>query len=114
MQKKSVGMILNETCYRVISPGQWELFVRVSGITPDGIRIDLEQPQAGNHATWKVDREYLPVGEGLDLTLDRIDGETDAFRLFADGESAGVVTMRFEYPEHLMIQLHRDEEEQDD
>lgn len=111
MQKKSVGMIVNETCYRVLSPGQWELFVRVSGITPDGIRLDLEQPRTGPGPIWKVDREYLPVGEGLDLTLDRQDGETDSFRLFADDESAGLVTVRFEYPDHLILQLHREEDE---
>jgi catechol 2,3-dioxygenase-like lactoylglutathione lyase family enzyme len=111
MQNKSVGMIVNETCYRVTSPGHWELFVRVTGITEDGVRLDLEQPQGGNHATWKVDREYLPVGEGLDLTLDRLDGDTDSFRLFADDESAGMVTLRFELPEHLVMEMHREENE---
>jgi hypothetical protein len=109
MQKKSIGFILNETCYRIFCPGQWQLFVRVSAITPEGVRLDLEQPQTGPHTLWKVDRETLPVGEGLDLTLDRLDGETDSFRVFADDQSAGMATLRFEYPEHLMMQMHTED-----
>ena len=112
--KKTVGFILNDTCYRLSVLGQWQLFVRVSGITEDGIRLDLEEPQTGNHATWKVDRELLKVGEGLDLTLDRLDGDTDAFRIFADDQTGDVVTLRFEYPEHVMVELHKEPGEDDE
>jgi hypothetical protein len=86
------------------------LFVRVSAVGPDGVRLDLEQPQEGNHAIWKVDRETVPVGEGLDLTLDRLDGDTDSVRLFVDDESAGMVTLRFELPEHLAMEMYREED----
>ena len=107
MEKKTIGFILNETCYRITSPGQWQLFVRVSAITSEGVRLDLEQPHSGPHTLWKVDRETLPVGEGLDLTLDRLDGETDSFRVFADDQSGGMATLRFEYPEHLIMEMHQ-------
>ena len=100
------------TRYLVGRQGEWAFFLRVADGGTEGVHIDIDFTNREHPSILNPRRFTFPIGEGISLEMERVDGTEEAVTIWPDSLERNVVMVGLELPDGVMIQPFEDDDDE--
>lgn len=97
------------TCQLVARRGEWAFFVRVADAGAEGVHLDIDFTDREVPSVLNPQRFTLPVGEGVCLEMERLDGSEEGVTIWAESVEGDRVMVGLDVPDGVTVEPFEDD-----
>ena len=98
------------TCQLVARRGEWAFFLRTADAGAEGVHLDIDFTDREVPRVLNPQRFTFPVGEGICLEMERLDGSEEGVTIWPESVEGDRVMIGLELPEGVTAEPFEDDD----